>query len=240
MFLTLWSLLLLVASVRTLVLPFENVGGEPSENWKGSAFEEAIAAHFESAGYSVVDLETRNRRLMELGFYPGEPVSRATAIGLGKDLAAQRLIVGSFRNIENRIDVEARVVDLERVATIGIVDDFGEVEDVAKLSNQIAKNLFRLERDRAPSGFDERARTRERLAVAALEASAKARISAEPEEQRRQLEIALSLEPTYLEARRRHRRRSAKEAPVPTCRNRDGPPWSGSLRGASDGAGHSS
>ena len=97
MFLTPWSLLLLVASVRTLVLPFENVGGEPSENWKGSAFEEAISSHFESAGYDIVDLETRNRRLMELGFDPFEPVSRATAIGLGKDVAAQRLIVGSFR-----------------------------------------------------------------------------------------------------------------------------------------------
>ncbi|TDI41083.1 MAG: tetratricopeptide repeat protein [Acidobacteria bacterium] len=201
MYLTPWSLLLLVASVRWLVLPFENVGGEPSLNWKGSSFEEAISSHFEAAGYDVVDLETRNRRLMELGFDPAEPVSRATAIGLGKDVAAQRLIVGFFSTIENRIDVEARVVDLERVATIGIVDDFGEADDVAKLSNQIAKNLFRLERDRAPSGFDERAQTRERLAVAALEASAKARISAEPEEQRRQLELALSLEPTYLEAR---------------------------------------
>ena len=201
MYLTPWSLLLLVASVRTLVLPFENVGGEPSLNWKGSSFEEAISSHFEAAGYDVVDLETRNRRLMELGFDPAEPVSRATAIGLGKDVAAQRLIIGFFSTIENRIDVEARVVDLERVATIGIVDDFGEADDVAKLSNQIAKNLFRLERDRAPSGFDERAKTRERLAVAALEASAKARISAEPEEQRRQLEYALSLEPTYLEAR---------------------------------------
>ena len=161
------------------MLPFENVGGEPSENWKGSAFEEAISSHFESAGYDIVDLETRNRRLMELGFDPFEPVSRATAIGLGKDVAAQRLIVGSFRTIENRIDVEARLVDLKRIATIGIVDDFGKAGDVAKLSNQIAKNLFRLERDRAPSGFDERAQTRERLGVAALEASAKARISTE-------------------------------------------------------------
>ena len=106
-----------------------------------------------------------------------------------------------FRTIENRIDVEARLVDLKRIATIGIVDDFGKTGDVAKLSNQIAKNLFRLERDRAPSGFDERAQTRERLGVAALEASAKARISTEPQEQRRQLELALSLEPTYLEAR---------------------------------------
>ena len=79
------------------MLPFENVGGEPSENWKGSAFEEANSSHFESAGYDIVDLETRNRRLMELGFDPFEPVSRATAIGLGKDVAAQRLIVGSFR-----------------------------------------------------------------------------------------------------------------------------------------------
>ena len=40
MFLTPWSLLVLVASVRTLVLPFENVGGEPSEK----AFQLAMDA----------------------------------------------------------------------------------------------------------------------------------------------------------------------------------------------------
>ena len=196
-----WSFFFLVASVRTLVLPFENVGGAPTEDWKGSTFEEAIASHFQSAGYDVVDLETRNRRLTALGFAPGEPVSRATAIVVGKEVSAQRLIVGSYRTSENRIDVEARVVDLENIATIGIVQDFARAKDVAKLSNQIAKNLFRLERDRAPSGFDERARRRSRLSAAALEASAQARVTAEPDEQRRLLEIALSHEPTYLEAR---------------------------------------
>ena len=195
-----WSLLLIAAGFRTLVLPFENVGTDPAQDWKGSAFEEAISTHFELAGHEVVDLQTRNRTLIELGFVPGEPVSRATAIILGKELDAQRLVVGAFRPTEERLDVEARVVDLVRGATVGIVEDYAPSDELAPLSNQVAKNLFRLEAHSAPSGFEDRAKRRAKLSLAALEESALARVSADPEEQRRRLEKALEHEPEYLEA----------------------------------------
>jgi tetratricopeptide (TPR) repeat protein len=196
-----WSLLLIAAGLRTLVLPFENVGTDRADDWKGSAFEEAISAHFESAGHDVVDLRTRNNRLVELGFVPGEPLSRATAIVLGKELNAERLVVGVFRTSTQRLEVEARVVDLEMGATLGIVADYASVDDLASLSNQLAKNLFRLEAHAPPPGFDDRAKRRERLSLSALEASADARLSADPDEQRRQLETALEHEPDYVEAR---------------------------------------
>ena len=196
-----WSLLLIAAGFRTLVLPFENVGTDRAQDWKGSAFEEAISSHFESAGHEVVDLQTRNRTLIELGFVPGEPVSRATAIILAKELDAQRLVVGVFRPTEERLDVEARVVDLVRGATVGIVQDYAPSDELAPLSNQVAKNLFRLEAYSAPAGFEDRAKRRAKLSLAALEESALARVSADPEEQRRRLEKALEHEPEYLEAR---------------------------------------
>jgi len=196
-----WSLLLIATGFRTLVLPFENVGTDPSQDWKGSAFEEAISTHFESAGHEVVDLQTRNRTLIELGFMPGEPVSRATAIILGKELDAQRLVVGAFHPTEERLDVEARVVDLVRGATVGIVQDYAPSDELAALSNQVAKNLFRLEAHSAPPGFEDRAERRAKLSLAALEESALARVSADPEEQRRRVEKALEHEPEYLEAR---------------------------------------
>ena len=196
-----WSLLLIAAGFRTLVLPFENVGTDPAQDWKGSAFEEAISTHFELAGYEVVDLHLRNRALIELGFVPGEPVSRATAIILGKELHAQRLVVGAFRPTEERLDVEARVVDLVRGATVGIVEDYAPSDELAPFSNQVAKNLFRLEAHSAPAGFEDRAKRRAKLSLAALEESALARVSADPEEQRRRLEKALEHEPKYLEAR---------------------------------------
>jgi tetratricopeptide (TPR) repeat protein len=183
-----------------LVLPFENVGVERADDWKGSAFEETISAHFESAGYDVVDPQTRNLSLVELGFVPGEPISRATAIVLGKELDAQRLVVGAFRASADRLDVDARVVDLELGATVGVVDDYARGDELARLSNQLAKNLFRLEAHAAPPGFDKRAKRRETLSLAALEASALARVSADPQVQRRQLERALEHEPDYVEA----------------------------------------
>lgn len=201
MLLSSWSLLLLVAGVRTLVLPFENVGTDPTQNWMGSAFEESISAHFISAGHEVVDLRERNRTLSELGFVPGEPVSRATAIVLGKQLQAERLVVGVFRPSEGRLDVEARVIDLELGATVGVVDDHAPGDELAPLSNQVAKNLFRLEAHSAPSGFEDRARRRAKLSLPALEESALARVSADPEEQRRRLEKALEHDPDYVEAR---------------------------------------
>ncbi len=195
-----WSLLVVAAGLRTLVLPFENVGNDRADDWKGSAFEEAISAHFESAGRDVVDPRTRNQHLVELGFVPGEPISRATAIVLGKELDAQRLVVGAFRTSADRLDVEARVVDLELGSTLGIVDDYGPSDELARLSNQLAKNLFRLEAHTAPPGFDDGAKRREILSLSALEASALARVSADPNEQRRRLESALEYEPGYVEA----------------------------------------
>lgn len=196
-----WVLLLVAAGFRTLVLPFENVGAEPADDWKGSAFEETISIHLELAGHDVVDLQTRNRELVELGFVPGEPISRATAIVLGKALEAERLVVGAFRATEEQLIVEARVVDLEQGATVGIVEDYAPNEELVSLSNQVAKNLFRLEAHAPPSGFEERATRREKLSLPALEASARARVSADPDEQRRRLEEALEQEPDYLAAR---------------------------------------
>ncbi len=84
---------------------------------------------------------------------------------------------------------------------MGIVEDYAPSDELAPLSNQVAKNLFRLEAHSAPSGFEDRAKRRAKLSLAALEESALARVSADPEEQRRRLEKALEHEPEYLEAR---------------------------------------
>jgi len=195
------SALLLAAGLRTLVLPFENAAEESSHDWKGSAFEEAIASQFDAAGYDVIDPVARNRAFAELGFSPSEPVSRATAITLGRRLAAQRLVLGAFRVSDWRIDVEARVIDLERGVIVGIVHDFASADALLLLSNQVAKNVFRLERDDVPPGFRRHAERRLTIPPGALEASARARLSSDASNQLRLLSHALSREPSYLEAR---------------------------------------
>jgi tetratricopeptide (TPR) repeat protein len=200
--LILWSLaLVLAAGVRTLVLPFENLSQDRGQDWKGSAFEEAVTSHLEAAGFDVVDLEARNLQILEKGFAPGEPLTRASAIVLAKDLGAERLVLGEFRPEGDRIEVRARIIDLSRGAVVGVVDDFGESKALSKLSNQIAKNLFRLERDQTPPSFDAEAERRLKVPPAALESSALARIETDRAERKALLERALSTHPDYLEAR---------------------------------------
>ena len=202
MLLTPWSLALVLAGgLRTLVLPFENVSEDRAQDWKGSAFEETVSSHLESAGFDVVELAGRNRQLLEKGFALGEPITRASAIVLAKDLGADRLVLGEFRPVDDRIEVTARIIDLTRGATIGVVDDFGGAKTLSRLANQIAKNLFRLERDQTPPSFDAEAERRLKIPPAALEASALARIESDPGEKKALLERALSSHSDYLEVR---------------------------------------
>ncbi len=197
-----WSLALVLASgLRTLVLPFENLSEDRALDWKGSAFEEAISSHLASAGLDVVDLGARNRQLLEKGLTPGEPITRASAIVLAKDLGADRLVLGEFRPVTDRIEVTARLIDLNRGATVGVVDDFGESGKLSRLANQIAKNLFRLERDQAPPSYEAEAERRLKIAPAALEAAALARTEGDAGQQKTLLEKALSSHPDYLEVR---------------------------------------
>jgi tetratricopeptide (TPR) repeat protein len=81
------------------------------------------------------------------------------------------------------------------------VDDLGERNKLSRLTNQIAKNLFRLERDQAPPSFDTEAERRLSIPPAALEASALARTESDRVEQKALLERALSRHPDYLEVR---------------------------------------
>jgi tetratricopeptide (TPR) repeat protein/TolB-like protein len=200
--LTLWSAaLVLAAVVRTLVLPFESQSPDPAQAWLGSAFEEAVSSHLEAAGLDVVDLVSRNRKLEESGFTPAEPLTRASAIVIAKDLGAERLIAGEIRPQASGIEVTARLIDLTRGATLGVVDDFGDPRKLSRFANQIAKNLFRLERDQAPPGFDEEAERRAKIPPAALEASALARVATDPAARKAHLERAISLHSDYLEAR---------------------------------------
>ena len=202
MLLTPWSLALVLAGgLRTLVLPFENLSEDRAQDWRGSAFEEAVSSHLESAGFGVVELASRNRQLLEKGFAPGEPLTRASAIVLAKDLGADRLVLGEFRPVDDRIEVTARLIDLNRGATVGVVDDLGESNKLSRLANQIAKNLFRLERDQAPPSFDAEAERRLSIPPAALEASALARTESDRGEQKALLKRALSSHPDYLEVR---------------------------------------
>ncbi|HSF19504.1 MAG TPA: FlgO family outer membrane protein [Vicinamibacteria bacterium] len=193
--------LLLGPLIRAVVLPFDNLSQEASPDWRGSVFEEAISSHFVAAGLDVVDVLDRNRHLDEVGIVPGDPITRATAIVIARELDAERVVMGTYVSSGDELEVEARLVDLNRGATVGIVEDFGAVGDLGPLASLVAKNLLRLEGGAVPPGFDEVAKRRAVIPLTALEAGARARVALDSAEQRQHLNRALELSGSYLEAR---------------------------------------
>lgn len=189
------------ASFRVLVLPFEDLSGVGDLNWKGSLIEESISAQLEAAGHDVVDVERRNDALSELGFAPGEPVSRASAILIARELAAERLVMGAYETRDGDVHATARLLDLERAVTLGVIRDHAREGRLVSLSNQIAKNLFRIESNQAPASFESCTVRRSAIPLGALQASARARLAVDFEDQRAQLERALGMAPHYVEAK---------------------------------------
>jgi tetratricopeptide (TPR) repeat protein len=167
----------------------------------GQGFAEALSSHLQSSGREVVGVVELQRHLGEKGLSAGSPLTHATVIVVGRELGAVQAVVGSYRVEEGRADVTAKVIDLEKGAIIGVIEDYGEVEKILELENQVAKNLIRLEGDPVPDAFEKSAARRAAVPLDAHENLARARMEPDWEEQRRLLENALETHPDYLEAR---------------------------------------
>jgi tetratricopeptide (TPR) repeat protein len=167
----------------------------------GEGFAEALSSHLQTSGREVVGIVELQRHLGEKGLSAGSPLTHATVIVIGRELGASHAVVGSYRVEEGRADVTAKVIDLEKGAIIGVIEDYGEVEKILELENQVAKNLLRLEGDPVPEAFEKTAARRGVVPLEAHENLARARMEPDREEQRRLLESALEAHPDYLEAR---------------------------------------
>jgi tetratricopeptide (TPR) repeat protein len=142
-----------------------------------------------------------HRHLGEKGLSAGSPLTHATVIVVGRELGASRAVVGSYRVEERRADVTAKIIDLDKGAIIGVIEDYGELEKLLELENQVAKNLIRLEGDPVPDSFEQSAVRRAAVPLEAHENLARARMETDREERRLLLESALETHPDYLEAR---------------------------------------
>ncbi|MFQ5791952.1 MAG: tetratricopeptide repeat protein [Acidobacteriota bacterium] len=121
-------------------------------------------------------------------------------IVIGQELDAARALVGTYRVEDGALEVMAKVIDLEKGAIVGVVEDHGRLDDLLELENQLAKNLLRLEGDALPAAFDSSSARRRAIPLEAHREHAQARRSADPAERRSLLESALERHPRYVEA----------------------------------------
>jgi tetratricopeptide (TPR) repeat protein len=192
--------LALAAPNKTLVAPFDNLSPLGTHGWIGEAFAESLTAHLLLTGQEVVSAEERRRILREKGADPGEPATLAMLSAVGEELGAKRIIMGSFRSTDAGLEVLARVVDVPSGATVGLVDDHGELADLTLIENQLAKNILRLEGLPVPADFSLAAARHEAITFEAYEAFTKAKLSDSLPEKRRLLEDALRSDPNLADA----------------------------------------
>ena len=109
------------------VLPFENISGQPQDDWLGAGIVESVLA----------DLETRNVAVIGPAALRAEARREGTdlevernAIALSRRLGAAWLVTGGYQHVGDLLRITARVVDVRTGAVTNTVKVDGRWEDL--------------------------------------------------------------------------------------------------------------
>ena len=183
-----------------MVVPFDNLSPEGTHGWVGDAIAESLSSHLRLVGHDVVSSEDRRELLRQKGIKNGAPLTLVELMENGGELGADRVVMGSFRGKDGRLEVTAQVIDVATGDKLGVLEDYGKLENLIGIENQLAKNLLRLEEGRIPEAHGLAVERRETLSVKAYEDYARAKIVNSPTKRRELLERALATSPDFADA----------------------------------------
>ena len=126
------------AAGAVAVLPFENISGQPQDDWLGAGIAESVLA----------DLETRNAAVIGPAVLLAEARREGTdlevernVIALSRRLGAAWLVTGSYQHTGELLRIIARVVDVRTGAATSTVKVDGRREDLFQLQDRIVAEL---------------------------------------------------------------------------------------------------
>ena len=126
-----------------LVLPFDNRSGNPNLNWIGDSFPDTLNQRLSSAGFLPITRDDRLFALDHLGLPPDFRPTRATTIRMAQTLDADYVIVGSYNLQEQRISVQAQVLEIYRLRLSAPLLDSAEMGRLFDVENAIAWKVAR-------------------------------------------------------------------------------------------------
>ena len=126
-----------------LVLPFDNRSGNPALNWIGDSFPDTLNQRLSSAGFLALSHDDRLYALDHLGLPADFRPTRATTIRLAQTLDADYVIVGSYSLANNRISVQAQVLEVNRLRLSAPIADSAELGRLFDVENAVAWNIAR-------------------------------------------------------------------------------------------------
>jgi tetratricopeptide (TPR) repeat protein len=99
--------------VETLVMPFENTGGEPRLYWLGEGSAVLLSQLMDDGQGTVVGRDERARAFERLQLPAAPALSLATMIKVGQLVGATEIVVGSYALTDDTLTVHARQIELE-------------------------------------------------------------------------------------------------------------------------------
>lgn len=137
------ALLTAIASAATLaVLPFDQ-GAAPAElDGFGHALSAMVMTDFTKVdGVTVVERERLDAILAELDLSKTEFVDKRTAVSLGRGLAADHVVTGSFTVIDGTLAIDARIVHVETGKLVKADRASGPVTDFVTVEKDVVDRL---------------------------------------------------------------------------------------------------
>jgi Flp pilus assembly protein TadD/TolB-like protein len=126
-----------------LVLPFDNRSGNPNLNWIGDSFPDTLNQRLGSAGFLTLTRDDRLYALDHLGLPADFRPSRATTLRIAQMLDADYVIVGSYTFSNNRIQVQAQVLQVNKLHLSAPLEDSAELGRLFDVENAIAWKIAR-------------------------------------------------------------------------------------------------
>jgi tetratricopeptide (TPR) repeat protein/TolB-like protein len=126
-----------------LVLPFDNRSGNPTLGWIGQSFPDTLNQRLSSAGFLTLNRDDRLYALDHLGLPADFRPTRATTIRIAQTLDADYVIVGSYTFANGHINVQAQILEVNRLHLSPPIQDSSELNRLFDVENAIAWKISR-------------------------------------------------------------------------------------------------
>lgn len=126
-----------------LVLPFDNHSGQSNVDWIGDSFPDTLNQRLNSAGFLTLSRDDRQYALDHLGLPVDFKPTRATTIRIAQTLNANFVILGSYTVKQGHINVQAQVLNVDKLTLSKPIPDSNELSRLFDVENSIAWKIAR-------------------------------------------------------------------------------------------------
>jgi tetratricopeptide (TPR) repeat protein len=176
-----------------LVLPLRPDDDDPRSLWLGEGLALLVSDGLTALGRPAVSRTARERAFEALELPGGVTLSRATLLRAGQVLGVRHLVLGSVRTTGDRLQVRARMIDVDAAGAAPEVEIEGALRDLVDVAEQLARRLAGV----PPAGDGSPRAIEPPPSLEVFEAFVKGLVAETPATQQRFLLDAVRQAPTY-------------------------------------------